>query len=118
MRRWSIRQVFISLLAVFLAAGTSLSYVQASDMMAKMTMMSEMGASMHNDCKSCVPSAPGAAKGTSCITGCVAPVLAVLPQAGAIAVGEATVSFAMVHSLRQGMKTPPDPSPPRSTDIV
>ena len=55
---WPTRKVLALLLAVFVAAGLSLSAVQASDMTVKMGMMSGMDMSGGGDCGGCPDKAP------------------------------------------------------------
>lgn len=116
MRRWSVRQVFVFFLAVFVTAGIASSYVQTSDMAAKMA--SDMGAMDNGDCKACLPTGGGNGKAMICISGCVTPVLAVLPHAEPVAIGEMPISFTVLHPSLYGTEPPPNPSPPRTTDIV
>lgn len=118
MKRWSVRHVFVLLLAVFVTAGIGSSFVQASGMAAKMTVASDMGASIHDGCKACPPSSDGRGKAMTCISGCIAPVLAVLPQAKAMVVAEAPTFFSVFPPLLRGIEPPPNFSPPRSTDIA
>lgn len=118
MKRWSVRQVFAVLVAVFVTAGISLSFAQASDMAAKMAVASDMGASSYNSCNACLPVGGDHAKAMTCISGCVAPVFAVLPQAKAMVVAEAPTSFTVLPPLLRGTEPRPDFSPPRSTDIA
>ncbi|WP_064692121.1 hypothetical protein [Rhizobium aegyptiacum] len=58
MKRWSVRQLGLLLLATFLVAGIGLSVAQASGMVAKMATMSEMAVSDQGDCQDC-PDQPG-----------------------------------------------------------
>jgi hypothetical protein len=116
MRHWSVRQVFALFLAVFLTAGITSSYVQSSDMAAKMA--SDMGAMDNGDCKACLPTGGGNGKAMICVSGCVTPVLAVLPQAEPMAIGEVPIYFTVLHPSLHGTEPPPNPSPPRTTDIV
>lgn len=118
MKHWSVRQVFALLLAVFVTAGISASFVQASDMTAKMAMASVMGASDHDGCNACPPVGDNSGKAMACISGCVAPVLGVLPQAEAMAIGEVPISFSVLHPSLRGTEPPPNPGPPRTPDIV
>jgi hypothetical protein len=118
MKHWSVRQVFALVLAVFVTAGTTVSFVQASEMTAKMAMASDMGAMDNGDCKACLPTGGGNGKAMICISGCVTPVLAVLPHAEPMAIGEMQISFTVVHPSLYGTEPPPNPSPPRTTDIV
>ncbi len=54
MNRWSLRQGFALLLAVFVTVGMGLSVVRANDMAVKMAMMSDMGADGQDDCPNCL----------------------------------------------------------------
>lgn len=119
MKRWSARQIVALLLTVFVTVGISLSVVQASDMAVKMAMASDMGASGHDGCQGC----PGdgndhGMKAMPCATICVAPVLAVLPQiTGTVLVQKPGSLIAVRVTLLDGRALPPDPHPPRPTDI-
>lgn len=118
MKRWSARQFAILLLTVFVAAGMGLSVAQASDMAAKMATMSDMAMSDEGDCQAC----PGQAgdsglKAMACGNVCAAPVVAPLPTAAFIPHGEKATSDAASASLLFGMALPPDPYPPRTSDI-
>src|SRR5262249_36199853 len=77
MDRWSLRQGFALLLAVFVTVGMCLSVVRANDMAVKMAMMSDMGADGQDDCANCLhlPGKAGA-KATFCATVCAAPAIA------------------------------------------
>jgi hypothetical protein len=119
MKRWLARQLIALLLTVFVTVGVSLSTVQASDMTVKMAMVSDMGAPGHGDCQGC-PSGGNndGMKAMPCATICVAPVLAVLPQVTAMALVQKPGSLMAVRvALLDGRASPPDPPPPRPTDI-
>ncbi|RWH81217.1 MAG: hypothetical protein EOQ86_06520 [Mesorhizobium sp.] len=116
MRHWPVRQVFVFFLTVFVTAGVTSSYVEASDMAAKMA--SDMGAMDNGDCKACLPTGGSNSKAMICISACVTPVLAVLPQAEPLAIGEVPISFTALHQSFHGTEPPPNPGPPRTTDIV
>jgi hypothetical protein len=106
------------LLAVFIAAGMSLSIAQASSMTVKMLTMSEMGLSNQNGCQGC-PDKPGDAgmKAMACGNICAAPVLAALPAMALVPASEKTAPFAGRDPLLHGRTSPPDPHPPRTSDI-
>jgi hypothetical protein len=71
MNRWSLRQGFALLLAVFVTVGMGLSVVRANDMAVKMAMMSDMGADDQGDCPNCLHfPEKGGAKATFCATVC------------------------------------------------
>ena len=110
----SARRILVLLLGVFLALGMNLSAIQAGEMPVKMTMTSGMGASGHcNDCGD-----NGAVKKmTICSFGCVAPVLAVIPQTAPMRVVQARTPLLRQASLLFGRVSSPDPYPPRSSDL-
>ncbi|OYX71159.1 MAG: hypothetical protein B7Y95_13545 [Rhizobiales bacterium 32-66-11] len=116
MKLWSARQLVALFLAVFVTAGTSLSAVQASDMTVKMAMASDVGGSGHDPCQGC-PAGDDGMKAISCAAICVAPVLAVLPEAEPVMLVHKTVSFITRYPLLHGKTSPPEPYPPRSIDI-
>lgn len=121
MSGWSFRHVFMLMLGLSVALGMGLSAVQASDMMLKMSMASDMGASGHDDCNRCSGSSTrdDGAKVMVCPPACVASVAAVLPHTGS-----ATVALVVMNRpppkdvLLFGRASPPDPYPPRSVDLV
>ncbi|MGI0526584.1 hypothetical protein ABY43_20715 [Rhizobium giardinii] len=119
MRHWSARKLFALLLAVFIAAGMSLSVAHASSMAAKMATMSEMDMPDHGDCQDC-PDQPGdnGMKVMACGNVCAAPVLATPPVAAVpVLVGEKAASIVAGDPLLHGRALPPDPYPPRTSDI-
>ena len=119
MNRWSLRQGFTLLLAVFVTVGMGLSVVLANDMAVKMAMMSDMGADGQGDCPNClhVPEKNGA-KATFCATVCAEPAMAHQPEAPPRVVALITaVRVASVAALH-GRALQPDPHPPRTSDIA
>lgn len=117
MKHWSARQALALFLAVFVTVGIGVSTSQASDMAAKMTMAVDMGASGDQGCPAC-PGGDDGDKAMPCSVACVAPVLAVLPQATAIILAQRARPVRALYLLLRGRAPPPDPYPPRSTDIV
>jgi len=115
--------VFSVFLAVFMTAGFALSAVQATDMAAKMAMASDMGtstngASTNNACQGCpTQDSDDCTKAMSCTAACVAPVLAVLPQGVPAMLLAKPSSSGTAYPLLHGWASPPDPYPPRPTDI-
>jgi hypothetical protein len=99
-------------LAVFVTLGIGLSAVQASDMAAKMTMASEMGASVHGGCDGCGGDADKM-KSMACASICATPVVAVLPQTPPLMLIETPLSFPRHYPLLDGRASRPDPYPPR-----
>lgn len=119
MNRWSARKLVAVVLAVLVTLGMGLSAVQATDMAAKMTMPSEMAGSTHDGCQGC-PEGSGddGMAGMTCGSVCTAPALAVLPEQGASMPALQKPARFMVRALlRDGRFAPPDPYPPRTTDI-
>jgi hypothetical protein len=119
MNRWSFRQGFALLLAVFVTVGMGLSVVRANDMAVKMAMMSDMGADGQDDCANCLhlPDKAGA-KATFCAAVCAAPAIAHQHEAPPRAVAlVATIRLANVAALH-GRALQPDPHPPRTSDIA
>jgi len=114
MKRWSLRQVFVLVLAVFVTTGMDLSAVQASAMVVKMAMPSDMGASGHHGCADCPD---GGTKATICITACAAPVWALLPETAPVTAVPTTMVYPVFTPVLRGRASPPDPAPPRTTDI-
>ncbi|GAA2888747.1 hypothetical protein GGQ99_005201 [Aminobacter niigataensis] len=117
--RWSIRHVFALLLAAFVAAGLSLSSVQASDMAVKMTMASDMGMPADGGCTACPDDSTDGGKMTACPQVCIAPVLAIVPQGLAAVVVALTPHLTpMPSAYLHGRAAVPDPYPPRPSRAV
>ncbi|WP_041410226.1 hypothetical protein [Sinorhizobium fredii] len=118
MKHVSVRQLVVLLLAVFVAAGMGLAVGQASGMAAKMAVMSKMAALDHGDCQDC-PNQPAdsAMKAMACGNVCAAPVVAPLPIVAIVPTGEKAAPFAVGDLLLNGRASPPDPDPPRTSDI-
>jgi hypothetical protein len=115
MKRWSVRQLFAFFLAAFVAAGMSASAVQASAMAVKMGMASDMGAA-GKSCDGCKGS--DGAKTMNCAPACVAPTFAMLPQIEPTRLAQTATKLPLPGStLLLGSTSPPDPYPPRPTDI-
>jgi hypothetical protein len=119
MNRWSLRQGFTLLLAVFVTVGMGLSVVRANDMAVKMAMMSDMGAGGQDDCANCLhlPDKAGA-KATFCATVCAEPAVAqqheAPPRVVVLITAIRLVNVAALH----GRALQPDPHPPRTSDIA
>jgi len=133
MARLSPKYFFVMLLAVVLTAGFSLSAAQASVMSAKMAMTADDGmamssdagmgkmaadASKSGDCKACVKDAGGSDNPMHCPPACIAPVLAVLPQAVAMmAVSPMQQPSPLAAPFLRGRSSLPDPYPPRPSNL-
>lgn len=114
----SARQIFISFLAVLVTAGMGLSAVQATDMAVKMAMTSDMGASGHGDCGSCGDNSDADGKAMVCPPACVAPAIAVLPQASPVTIMPIVTALLLPRdALLSGSASAPDPYPPRPSDL-
>jgi hypothetical protein len=115
MNRWSLRQGFALLLAVFVTVGMGLSVVRANDMAVKMAMMSDMGADGQDDCANCLHLPD---KATFCATVCAEPAIAQQHEAPPRVVAlVAAIRLANIAALH-GRALQPDPHPPRSSDIA
>jgi hypothetical protein len=79
-----------------------------------MMMMSEMGSSGH--CSDCGNDGT-AQKMATCSFGCVAPVLAVIPQTAPTRVLQAAAPLLRKATRLLGRALSPDPYPPRSGDL-
>lgn len=118
MTRFPARQAFALFLGVLVALGMSLSAVQAGNMAAKMAVASDMGASGHNGCGGCGGSGDaGGAKAMVCAPACVAPVLAVLPQASPMTFDQPRGFSLRPYARLLGHISTPDPYPPRPNDL-
>jgi hypothetical protein len=116
----SVRRLLTFLLAVLVTLSLNLSAVQANGMaseMAKMTTMSGMDSSMSGDCQKCPSKSNGAAMATACGPVCAAPAIAMLAQDSPATFALAPIAFLKRHSLLHGKPSPPDPYPPRSSNI-
>jgi hypothetical protein len=111
------RQLVVMFLAVFVTVEMGLSVAQATDMTAKMAMASDMDGSGHDGCQGCPAGGDNGMKAMTCTSICVAPVLAVLPQAEPVMLVHKPVSFIARYLLLHGRTSPPDPYPPRSINI-
>jgi hypothetical protein len=120
MNRWSLRQGFVLLLAVFVTVGMGLSVVRANDMAVKMATMSDMGTDDgQGDCPNCLhlPEKDGA-KATFCGMVCAEPAMAGQHEAPPRVVALITaIRLANVATLH-GRALQPDPHPPRTSDIA
>jgi phosphotransferase system glucose/maltose/N-acetylglucosamine-specific IIC component len=116
MRHWSARKLFALLLAVFIAAGISVSVAQASSMTVTMATMSEMDMSDHGDCQDC-PDQPGDNGMNACGVVCATAVFAVLPAATLMPAPRKLAFSAARDPLLRGRALLPDPYPPRTSDI-
>lgn len=114
MKRWSARELFIMILAVFIAAGMSLSVRHGSGAATKMTITSDMGVSASHDVQD---GDENVANDVACSAVCPTPVLASPPQAAPAALVHKPASFAARSQRLHGRKASPDPYPPKRTDI-
>jgi hypothetical protein len=121
MKQGLARQLFAFCLAVFLAVGMSASAVQASVMVAKAAMGSEMGAAgmgsdmgaAEKNCDGCKKGSDGKAMFCS-MPACTASAFATLPQAEPAAMAQIAVKLPLPPTaLLLGSTPPPDPYPPR-----
>ncbi|WP_331374759.1 hypothetical protein [Sinorhizobium chiapasense] len=117
MKHRSVRQLVLLLLAIFVAAGMGLSVAQASGMAARMATMSDMATPDHGDCQHCPDQPENSMKAMACGNVCAAPVLAPLPLAAVVPDGEKPASAVARDLFLDGTPPPPDPDPPRTSDI-
>lgn len=117
MRTWSSwRRTLALFLVVFVTAGLSLSFAQATDMSVK-TMMSGMDASGDGDRRAC----PAEDNGNPmvCPPVCTAAVFALLSQEPAVVTDIRTSPPRSLPSpLLHGRDSLPDPSPPKRNRLV
>ena len=123
MNRWTRHKIFILLLGVFVTLSMSLSNVAANTMTLKMPMTSEMASSMSSGMsgdggqKGCGGCGGTDSKAMVCAAGYVASVPAVLDQIDISRTNVTLLSFS-AKALRLISRTyPPDPYPPRTSDI-
>lgn len=118
MRCWSARQLVALLLAVCAAAGMGLSVAQASAMSARMTTISRMDISADGVCENCPDqSSDSGMNAVACGTVCSAAVPAALPTALPLPSCAKALSLLPADRLLRGRALPPDPYPPRTSDI-
>ncbi len=116
----SARRLLTLMLAVLVTLSLSLSTVAAGSMaseMAKMAAMSDMKSSMSGACQKCSSKSGHAAMVAACGTVCAAPAAAMLPQDSPVVFALAHIDFLKRASLLQGRAAPPEPYPPRSSNI-
>ena len=114
MARWSVRQIFVFVLAVLVTAGMGLSAVQATTAMpetAKMSMMAGMDKSSDHGCKQCGGDM-GGGRAMVCGPVCVG-WLAANPQPVFQPVTRVAVRFVGFRHLLTGRSLAPEPYPPR-----
>lgn len=114
MKRFSLRQMFVLLLMVFVTVGMDVSVVQASDMAVKMAMTSDMNSSSgHDGCNGC--DASGKTKAVVCTVSCVTPVSVAFERIGSLADIPVALTLSRPAAVvLLGKTSPPDPFPPRS----
>jgi hypothetical protein len=133
----TLRQVFTLMLAIFVSVGMGLSVVQASSMTVRMAATTERGAPGQGDCHACECDGPDMAKSkTADCPACDGADMAKSKSAACMAICVGAVAFAPVSpvglaaviqaetraslpktALLSGSSFPPDPYPPRSSDI-
>ena len=119
MNRWSLRQVFVLILAVLVTTGMGLTVVRANEMALKMAMPSDMGAAGHDHCKNCPDGAgKSGAKATPCVMSlCQALLAADLHEPAPTIMAPTAAIYPLSLALLRGRALPPDPHPPRPSDI-
>ncbi|MER8387519.1 hypothetical protein NKG60_04065 [Mesorhizobium sp. M1428] len=135
MARLSPKHLLTMLLAMVVTAGFSLSAAQAAVMSARMAIDSRMmmasdagttGADMAKmadakggDCSACLKSSADNDKPMQCAPTCVAPVLAVLPEALPVTgLPQAELPPALPAAFLHGRSLLPEPFPPRPSTLV
>ncbi|WP_258589445.1 hypothetical protein [Mesorhizobium sp. AR02] len=124
MARLSPKHLLVMLLAVFLAAGFSLSTAQASIMSVRMagammmpadTGMGKMAETpMKGDCNACLKDTGDKGGPMQCPPICIAPALAVLPQDFRVTPAPSVQQpSALAAPFLHGRSSLPDPYPPR-----
>jgi hypothetical protein len=116
MKRSWLRRILTPLLGLVFAASMSVSAVQATEMVAKMTMAPAMATVTHDGkCPDC-DHGSGDAKAMNCrLAVCSAPAVATLAPALVIAVRTDGHDLPVpTQSSLVGWAYPPDPYPPRS----
>ena len=123
MNRWTRHRLFVLLLGVFVTLSMGLSNVAASTMNLKMPMTSEMASSMSSgmsgdsgqkDCGGCGGTD---SKAMVCAAGYVASVPTVLSQIDISSAKVTLLSFSAKALRLTSLTYPPDPYPPRTSEI-
>lgn len=118
MRYWSLRQVRVSLFAVCVIMGMSLSTVHASNMAAERAITADIDVSEYDGYQGCSHGGGDyGMKSVACAALCATPVLAVFPQEAPVLSVQRPASFAALYPLLLGRASPPDPYPPRPSHI-
>ena len=123
MNHWTRNKFFILLLGVFVTLSIGLSNVAANTMTLKMPMTSEMASSMSSGMsgdsgkKDCGDCGGTDSKAMLCAAGYVASVPAVLDQIDILRTKVTLLSFPAKALRLTSRAYPPDPYPPRTSDI-
>ncbi|MES0097455.1 hypothetical protein [Mesorhizobium sp. M0019] len=135
MARLSPKHLLVMLLAVVVTAGFSLSAAQAAVMSARMAVdgrmtmaadtgttdadMAKMADARDGDCNACLKGSAGNDKPMQCAPTCVAPVLAVLPEAFPVTgLPRVELPSALTAPFLHGRSLLPEPFPPRPSALV
>lgn len=88
-------------------------------MAARMATMPDMIMSdmEHGDCQGCPDQPDGGMKAMACGNVCAAPLIAPLPLASVVPDGEKPAEVNAAVPFLDGQTLPPDPDPPRTSDI-
>ena len=118
MNHWTRHKIFILLLGVFVTLSMGLSNVAANTMTLKMpmtsAMMSDMADSGKKDCGGCGGTD---SKAMVCAAGCIASVPVILGQINISHTKVTLLSFPAKVLRLTSRAYPPDPYPPRTSDI-
>ncbi|RUO99840.1 hypothetical protein [Hyphomicrobium sp.] len=117
MKRWSAQKLVALCLAVFVTVGMGVSVIEASGMSAKMPMVAHMVMSGHDGCQGCLGSGDDGMKTMACRAVCATPVFAVLSESASVPTVQKPIFNAARDPLLRGRESPPDPYPPKPTDI-
>jgi hypothetical protein len=118
MTQWSLRKVFVLVLAFFVTVSMGLSAVQAATFMpqpARMTTMADMDSSSGHGCKQCIGDLGG--KAMICAPVCFA-IVATGEEITVLQLHQRGLSFTSLDRWLEGRSSVPDPYPPRTTHIV
>jgi hypothetical protein len=108
----------VLLLAVVLGVGMSLSFNQASAMLAKMAIATEMAHAGSDGCHACAGDDHGGADTLSCLSFsclslCASAAQGLLPEEPADLVAASGAGLEIAHMLVSGHATTPDHGPPK-----
>ena len=109
-------KISVILLGLFVTLGMGLSVVRANTMSIDMAMSDGMGTSHKSDCNDCI-NTKGLAKTMVCTAGCIASAPILLSSADFTKAALTAVTSQRLYLPLYSRAYPPDPYPPRYSDL-